>query len=177
MWRLALPLLLFLGLGVLLYSGLGKDPKLIPSPLIGKAAPTFALESLHQPDQQVESVQLQGQPYLLNVFASWCAACRIEHPVLEAYAKAGKVRLVGLNYKDRREDAVAWLRRFGDPYSAIAWDFDGRVGMDYGVYGAPETFLIDGAGVIRYKHVGPVTVELMEETLLPMLADAARPGP
>ncbi|MEZ5440278.1 MAG: DsbE family thiol:disulfide interchange protein [Lysobacterales bacterium] len=169
-WRLALPLLLFVALGVLLFSGLGKDPKLIPSPLVGKPAPAFAIENLRDPDARVDSAQLRGQPYLLNVFASWCAACRIEHPVLEAYARQGKVRLIGLNYKDRREDAIAWLQRFGDPYEAVAWDIDGRVGLDYGVYGAPETFVVDAQGIIRYKHVGPVSPDVMEQTILPLLA-------
>ena len=168
-WRLALPLLLFVALGVLLFSGLGKDPKLIPSPLIGKPAPAFAIEHLRDPDARVDSAQLQGQPYLLNVFASWCAACRIEHPVLEAYARQGKVRLIGLNYKDRREDAIAWLQRFGDPYEAVAWDVDGRVGLDYGVYGAPETFVVDAQGIIRYKVVGAISPEIMEQEILPRL--------
>ena len=169
-WRLALPLLLFVALGVLLFSGLGKDPKLIPSPLVGKPAPAFAIENLRDPDARVDSAQLRGQPYLLNVFASWCAACRIEHPVLDAYARQGKVRLIGLNYKDRREDAIAWLQRFGDPYEAVAWDIDGRVGLDYGVYGAPETFVVDAQGIIRYKHVGPISPDVMEQTILPLLA-------
>ena len=167
--RLALPLLLFVALAALLFSGLGKDPKLIPSPLIGKPAPAFSVEALHQPDRQVSAEGLKGEPYLLNVFASWCAACRIEHPVLAEYARRGQIKLVGLNYKDQRADAIAWLSRFGDPYADVAWDIDGRVGLDYGVYGAPETFVVDAGGVIRYKYVGPITPEIMETQILPLL--------
>jgi cytochrome c biogenesis protein CcmG/thiol:disulfide interchange protein DsbE len=167
--RLLLPLLLFIALAALLFSGLGKDPKLVPSPLIGKPAPAFSLESLHQPERQVSADSLKGEAYLLNVFASWCAACRIEHPVLEEYVRRGQIKLVGLNYKDQRSDAIAWLRRFGDPYAEIAWDIDGRVGIDYGVYGAPETFVVDAAGIIRYKHVGPISPEIMETQILPLL--------
>jgi cytochrome c biogenesis protein CcmG, thiol:disulfide interchange protein DsbE len=171
MGRLLLPLLAFFALGVLLFNGLGKDPRIVPSVLIDKPAPAFDLPELRAADQRVSSESLKGEPYLLNVWASWCFACRIEHPVITDLAKSGLVRVVGFNYKDAPEDAKRWLAQFGDPYSDIAQDLDGRIAIEFGVYGAPESFLIDGQGVIRHKIIGPLTPEIVEREIKPKLAE------
>ncbi len=169
MIRYAAPLALFVLLAALLASGLGKDPRIVPSPLIDQPAPSFELPNLGAPEQVVQSTDLQGKPYVLNVWASWCAACRIEHPVVEALAASGRVDVIGLNWKDQPDDARQWLRRFGDPYRVNLMDQDGRVGIEFGVYGAPETFLIDAGGVIRFKWVGPLTDEIIQREILPRL--------
>jgi cytochrome c biogenesis protein CcmG, thiol:disulfide interchange protein DsbE len=171
MGRLLLPLLAFFALGVLLFNGLGKDPRIVPSVLIDKPAPAFDLPELRAADQRVSSESLKGEPYLLNVWASWCFACRIEHPVITDLAQSGLVRVVGFNYKDAPEDAKRWLAQFGDPYSDIAQDLDGRIAIEFGVYGAPESFLIDGQGVIRHKIIGPLTPEIVEREIKPKLAE------
>ncbi len=168
--RFALPLLIFAGLGVLLYFGLHNDPRYVPSPLIDKPAPEFTLPELRDTTQTVSRAGLLGKPYLLNVWGSWCVACQQEHPVLMQYARLQSLPLIGLNWKDDPEDAKRWLRRFGDPYAAIALDVQGRVGIDFGVYGAPETFLIDGQGTIRWKHVGPITPEVIRDEIEPLAA-------
>lgn len=171
--RLFIPLALFGGLAVLLWSGLGKDPTILPSALLDKPIPTFSATKLREPDAPIDSQSLTGEPYLLNVFASWCASCRIEHPVLDAYARRGELKLVGLNYRDQREDALAWLNRFGDPYAEIIWDPEGRLGIDFGITGAPESFVVDAQGIVRYKVVGPVSPEIMEREILPRLRQGA----
>ncbi len=168
--RTLIPLLLFIALGVLLYSGLGKDTRYVPSPLIDKPAKAFTLPELRDRTKQVSSSQFAGKPYLLNVWGSWCVACQEEHPVLMDYAKSKRIALVGLNWKDDETTALRWLSTFGDPYDAIAVDADGRVAIDYGVYGAPETFLIDGQGVIRFKQVGPLSAEVIAKEIEPRLA-------
>jgi cytochrome c biogenesis protein CcmG/thiol:disulfide interchange protein DsbE len=168
--RYLIPLLLFLGLGVLLFSGLGKDTRYVPSPLIDKPAAAFVLPELRDNTRSIDAKQFTGTPYLLNVWGSWCVACQQEHPVLMAYAKTKKIPLVGLNWKDDNETALRWLAALGDPYDAIPVDADGRVAIDYGVYGAPETFLIDGNGVIRFKQVGPLTPEIIATEIEPRLA-------
>jgi cytochrome c biogenesis protein CcmG/thiol:disulfide interchange protein DsbE len=168
--RFAIPLLLFLGLGVLLYAGLGKDTRYVPSPLIDKPAAAFALPELRDPSRTIDSKALSGQPYLLNVWGSWCVACQEEHPVLMRYAQRKRVPLVGLNWKDEPDTARRWLAQLGDPYDAIPVDADGRVAIDYGVYGAPETFLVDGQGVIRFKYIGPLTDEIIAKEIEPRLA-------
>ena len=167
-----LPLVLFAALSVLLLVGLNNaDTKsLIPSPLIGKPAPAFFLPVLGDQQRRISNENLKGKPYLLNVWASWCYACRIEHPVIEELAAQNLLPIIGLNYKDEPQDAVAWLERFGDPYSLILSDLDGRTGIDFGVYGAPETFLVDAQGRIRYKHIGPLSPEIVNQELLPSLA-------
>jgi cytochrome c biogenesis protein CcmG/thiol:disulfide interchange protein DsbE len=170
MWRYLLPLLMAIALGVLLFAGLGKDPKIIPSPLIDKPAPVFDLPELNQPDLRITNSTFAGQPYLLNVWASWCAVCQIEHPVIEALAREGIVRVVGLNWKDQPQDAKRWLAQFGNPYTDVPADVSGQVGIDFGVYGAPETFLIDPQGVIRFKHVGELTPEVIDAEIRPRLA-------
>jgi cytochrome c biogenesis protein CcmG/thiol:disulfide interchange protein DsbE len=171
MMRFGMPLAVFVLLVLLLGIGLGLNPREVPSPLIGKPAPAFRLPELHAPERTFSPQELAGQVWILNVWASWCAACREEHPVLEALAKSRAVPIYGLNYKDRREDAIRWLKQFGDPYRLSVFDVEGRVGIDYGVYGVPETYVIDKRGVIRYKRIGPVTPEIVEKKLLPLIRE------
>jgi len=146
----------------------GRDPKEIPSPLIGKPAPAFTLPVLAQTDQSWSPEKMRGQVWLLNVWASWCAPCLVEHPELLKLARAKTLPLIGFNYKDEPGAAVAWLDKHGNPYTTIVADRNGRAAFDYGVYGVPETFLIDRNGTIRYKHVGPLTVDEIANKLLPM---------
>jgi cytochrome c biogenesis protein CcmG, thiol:disulfide interchange protein DsbE len=174
MMRYALPLGVFVALVLLLGVGLSLDPREVPSPLINKPAPPFQLPLLHQPEKSFSPREMQGKVWMLNVWASWCAACREEHPVLADFARSGPTPLYGLNYKDRRNDAIAWLRRFGDPYVASLVDADGRIGIDYGVYGVPETYVIDKQGVIRYKRIGPVTPAILKERIVPLIAELNR---
>lgn len=164
-----LPLALFVVLAVFLAIGLKLDPKQIPSPLIGKAAPSFSLPILASPEKNLTTQDLQGKVWLLNVWASWCVSCRQEHPVLLELAKMNPVTIIGLNYKDEAAAAGSWLQQLGNPYHASVMDADGRVGIDYGVYGVPETFVIDKRGVIRYKHTGPVEPGDLEGIFLPLL--------
>ena len=168
MSRFLLPLALFVGLVIFLAIGLRRDPHEVPSPLINKPAPAFQLPQLHEQAKTFSPQEMRGKVWLLNVWASWCISCREEHPVLLALARSGEVLLYGLNYKDQRNDAIAWLDELGNPYLLSAADLDGRVGIDYGVYGAPETYLIDRDGVIRFKHIGPLTPEVIQGTLLPL---------
>lgn len=169
--KLLIPLAIFAVLFAFLLVGLGLNPREVPSPLIGKPAPAFELKKLHSPGDAFGTADMKGQVWLLNVWASWCVACREEHPVLNELAKANIVPLVGLNYKDEPAAGLQWLRQHGDPYKLSVVDRDGRVGIDYGVYGVPETFLIDKAGVIRYKHIGPVSVESLERKILPLVRE------
>ena len=164
-----IPLAVFIALAAFFAIGLTRDPRVVPSPFIDKPAPAFRLEQLHEPKLAFAPEEMKGKVWLLNVWASWCASCRVEHPLLVEMARNKVAPIVGLNYKDKREDAVAWLGKFGDPYQLSAWDIEGRVGIDYGVYGAPETFLIDKQGVIRYKQIGPITPEALEKTILPLI--------
>ena len=152
----------------------GRDPKELPSPLIGKPAPAFALPLLAQTDQIWSPEKMRGQVWLLNVWASWCAPCLVEHPELLKLARAKTLPLIGFNYKDEPGAAVAWLDKHGNPYTTIVADRNGRAAFDYGVYGVPETFLIDRNGTIRYKHVGPLTVDVIANKLLPMAQALAR---
>jgi cytochrome c biogenesis protein CcmG, thiol:disulfide interchange protein DsbE len=167
--KFLVPLAVFLLLAGFFAVGLTRDPRTVPSPFIDKPAPAFRLEQLHQPKLAFAPEDMKGKVWMLNVWASWCVSCRIEHPLLVEMARQKSVPIVGLNYKDKREDAMQWLAKFGDPYSLSAWDIDGRVGIDYGVYGAPETFLIDKQGVIRHKQIGPITPEALEKTILPLI--------
>ncbi len=169
MKRAVLPLVVFVALALLLGVGLQLNPREVPSPLMNKPAPAFNLPQLHQPDQTLGPEALRGQVWLLNVWASWCTSCRLEHPVLVDLARSARVPIYGLNYKDQRSDALVWLERFGNPYQATMYDPKGLVGLDYGVYGTPETFVIDQQGVIRHKQVGPLTVEVLEKTILPLV--------
>jgi cytochrome c biogenesis protein CcmG, thiol:disulfide interchange protein DsbE len=167
--RFGLPLGVFLALVVLLAVGLNLNPREVPSPLIDKPAPAFELPQLHAPERTFSPQSMKGQVWILNVWASWCVACREEHAVLVDLAKSGVVPILGLNYKDRRDDALGWLKRFGDPYRISLVDLNGKVGIDYGVYGVPETYVIDKQGVIRYKRIGPVTPEILQTKILPLV--------
>lgn len=159
----------FAALVALLAVGLTRNPREVPSPLIGKPAPAFELPLVHEPDKKLAARDQLGSVWLLNVWASWCVACRDEHPILVDYVRRGELKVVGLNYKDKREDALAWLKRYGNPYRFSFYDIEGRVGLDYGVYGVPETYVIDKKGVIRYKRIGPVTPEVMARTIVPLV--------
>jgi cytochrome c biogenesis protein CcmG/thiol:disulfide interchange protein DsbE len=167
--RFVIPLALLGVMSVFLFVGLGRDPREVPSPLIGKPAPGFTLARLDSDTATFSPAELKGKVWLLNVWASWCVACREEHPLLVDLAKAGVLPIYGLNYKDEPEAARAWLARYGNPYVASVIDRDGRIGIDYGVYGVPETFLIDGEGVVRYKRIGPLRGEHVEKHILPLL--------
>lgn len=174
MRRFLIPLGIFLVLVLFLGVGLRLNPREIPSPFIGKAAPAFTLTQLHEPERQFSPQDMQGKVWLLNVWASWCVSCRQEHPVLMEFSKQGVLPILGLNYKDGREDGIGWLAQFGNPYTLSAFDSNGRIGIDYGVYGVPETFLIDKQGVIRYKHVGPLTPKVISDKLLPLIKELNR---
>ncbi len=169
MTRFLVPLGVFAVLVIFLWAGLYLNPREIPSPLIDKPAPEFTLPQLHDPDKQIGRDDLLGKVTLLNVWASWCAACREEHPLLVELASTGQVAIYGLNYKDAREDALRWLQELGDPYLASAFDNHGNVGIDYGVYGVPETYVIDREGIIRYKVIGPLTPDKLKNTVLPLV--------
>ena len=169
--RFVVPLGLFLVLVGFLAVGLKLDPREVPSPLIGKPAPGFALTRLDDADKTVRREDMLGKVWMLNVWASWCAACREEHPHLLAFARRKQMPIFGLNYKDTRRDGVGWLARFGDPYEASLFDPEGRVGIDFGVYGVPETFIIDKQGVIRFKQIGPVTPTVIETRIVPLLKE------
>jgi len=167
--RFLLPLGIFVLLAVFLAIGLTRDPREVPSPLIDKPAPAFTLHELHAPGKSLSAADLKGQVWLLNVWASWCVSCREEHPLLVELGKANVVPIYGLNYKDKPDAAMAWLGEMGNPYKASIVDGDGRVGIDYGVYGVPETFVIDREGIVRYKQIGPVTPQALKEKILPLV--------
>jgi cytochrome c biogenesis protein CcmG/thiol:disulfide interchange protein DsbE len=167
--RWSLPLAVFAVLLAFLAIGLTRDPREVPSPLVGKPAPAFTLAQLHAPGKTLGTDDLRGQVWLLNVWASWCVSCRVEHPLLLELSRANIVPVIGLDYKDKPEDGKAWLAQHGDPYRTSIVDADGRVGIDWGVYGVPETFVIDKAGVIRHKHIGPVTADALRQTILPLV--------
>jgi cytochrome c biogenesis protein CcmG/thiol:disulfide interchange protein DsbE len=169
--RFLLPLSIFIVLAGFLAYGLQLNPREVPSPLIDKAAPAFNVAQLHAADQQISPENMKGKVWLLNVWASWCVSCRQEHPILVDLARRNIVPIIGLNYKDQREAGLAWLNQHGDPYLLSAYDLDGRIGIDYGVYGVPETFLIDKNGVIRYKHIGPVTEDALNNKILPKIKE------
>jgi cytochrome c biogenesis protein CcmG/thiol:disulfide interchange protein DsbE len=162
------PLGIFLVMLVFLAVGLRLDPREVPSPLIDKPAPSFDLPVLQQPGKRFSPAEMRGKVWLLNVWASWCVSCREEHPHLVALSKQKLIPLLGLDYKDEPQAALAWLRQFGDPYDFSLEDRDGRIGIDYGVYGVPETYLIDREGVIRYKRIGVLTPEILQEKVLPL---------
>jgi cytochrome c biogenesis protein CcmG/thiol:disulfide interchange protein DsbE len=172
--RFLLPLGIFIALVALLGIGLTLDPREVPSPLIGKAAPHFELPQLHEETKTFSEKDMLGKVWVLNVWASWCVSCREEHPVLLDLARSGAIPVYGLDYKDKREDGLAWLKSQGDPYQLSIFDSDGRVGIDYGVYGVPETYLIDRKGIIRYKRIGPLTPDIVKNKLVPMAKELAR---
>lgn len=157
--------------------GLGRDPKIVPSVLIDRPVPEFALEALPDRGRPLSSADLKGEVTLVNIFGSWCVACIAEHPVLVAIGKTGEVPIHGIAWREKDpRDAMRWLGRHGDPYDLVGHDADSRVAIDFGVTGAPETFVVDAGGVIRYKHIGPVTPEVWENTLKPLIAQLRKPS-
>ena len=169
--RFFVPLFVFGVLVVFLYIGLGLNPREVPSPLIGKPAPEFNLPTLHHPKLSFARKDMLGKVWLLNVWASWCVTCRQEHPLLVEMSRRQLVPLYGLNYKDTRDAAIQWLNNLGNPYNASLYDEDGQVGIDFGVYGVPETFVIDKQGVIRYKQIGALTPEALRDKILPLVRE------
>ena len=169
--KLAWTIMAFALLVALLAAGLGLNPREVPSPLIGKPAPHFELPLLAAPDKTFSQKDLLGKVWILNVWASWCPPCLVEHPVVTALAKSQIAPVIGLNYKDAREDALPWLVRNGDPFQFSVFDAAGRIGIDYGVYGVPETYVIDRNGVIRYKHIGPLTPEIAQKKIAPLVKE------
>jgi cytochrome c biogenesis protein CcmG/thiol:disulfide interchange protein DsbE len=169
--KLLIPLAVFLVLCGFFFVGLFLNPREIPSPLIDKPAPQFKLTQLHTPGETISTADMKGKVWLLNVWASWCVSCREEHPLLVELGRANIVPIVGLNYKDEPAAGMQWLQRLGNPYTVSAVDRDGRVGIDWGVYGVPETFVVDKQGIIRYKQIGPVTAEALETKILPLVRE------
>ena len=167
-WLMLVPLAVFLGMAWFLYRGLYLDPTELPSAMIDKPFPAFSLPAV-EGDKTLTEADLKGKPALVNVWATWCISCRVEHPVLVELAKTRSVLMYGLNYKDQPDKAVEWLARLGNPYLSSLADTNGLVGIDLGVYGVPETFVIDKDGMIRYKHIGPVTDEALQGTILPLM--------
>jgi cytochrome c biogenesis protein CcmG/thiol:disulfide interchange protein DsbE len=186
MLKYIIPLILFIILAIFLAVGLNLNPSEIPSPLLNKPAPAFSApklqmtakdggnvaigrEPMRPPEAKLSNADLKGQVWLLNVWASWCVSCREEHPVLNQFAQQKTVTIIGLNYKDDPPAAKNWLETLGNPYNVSIMDQDGRIGIDWGVYGVPETFVMDKKGIVRYKHTGPVTLEAIQQTLLPLI--------
>ena len=169
--KAVVPLVVFVALGAVLAVGLTRDPREIPSPLIDKPAPAFKAPRLGAADQSFSRDDMKGKVWLINVWASWCVACREEHPLLTAFARERLVPLIGLDYKDEAPAALDFLAQRGDPYDLSVMDRDGRIGIDFGVYGVPETFVIDKAGVIRYKQIGPLTAEVLRDKIKPLIAE------
>jgi cytochrome c biogenesis protein CcmG/thiol:disulfide interchange protein DsbE len=174
MWRYLIPIVLFLALVGVFAVQLGEDPSVIPSPLIGKPAPTFELPSVEDPQSNVSSATLKGRMYVLNAWGTWCPPCYQEHPVLVEIAKNSAVPLIGLNWKDELPKAQQWLQELGNPYEMTAFDAEGKVGIDWGVYAAPETFLVNAQGIIVHKHIGPITLEIWQREFLPRIQEALR---
>lgn len=171
MMRFILPFVVFLIMAAFMYVGLGLNPHEVPSPLVGKTAPAFTLPQLHEPAKQFSPQDMKGKVWLFNVWASWCTACENEHPVFLELSRQNLVPIYGMDYKDKREDGEAWLRKHGNPYALVVSDAEGRVGIDYGVYGVPETYVIDKQGVIQHKHIGAVTPEILDEKIIPLVKE------
>lgn len=178
MWKFLLPAVLFAALAALFIVGLNpqRDIHALPSPLIGNPAPQFTLTDVLDPSRQVSSASLEGQVYVFNVWATWCAGCRQEHETLLAIAQQNVVPIVGLDWNDDRDRATRWLKQLGNPYTQVAFDNEGRVAIDWGVYGAPETFLVDTHGQVLFKHIAPLTMEIWQQEFLPRIAAARRGG-
>ena len=167
--KFLIPLVLFIALAVLLGIGLGLNPKEVPSPLVGKPAPRLSLPALDDPERIVTTEEFRGKPWLLNVWATWCVSCRAEHRLLVELSKHTNVPIVGLDYKDEADAAKQWLRQLGNPYVVTAFDERGRIAIDWGVYGTPETYVIDKDGIIRYKQIGPIDANVLQEKILPLI--------
>jgi cytochrome c biogenesis protein CcmG, thiol:disulfide interchange protein DsbE len=171
MYRYLAPFFVFAGLVVLFVFGLHNDPKLVPSPFIDKPIPVFELPGLRDPSAKISSDSMKGEVALLNVWATWCIPCRQEHPLLVDLAGSSSVKIYGLNYKDVRDDAIVWLEKLGDPYQQVFFDEEGKTGIDLGVYGVPETFVLDAQGIVRYKHIGPLTADIMRDVVRPIISE------
>lgn len=169
--RFLIPFGLFIVVVGFLAVGLTLNPRELPSPLVGKAAPEFSLPQLHDPGKVISSNDLKGKVWLLNFWASWCGGCKDEHPVLIRLAQSGEVPIYGMDYKDQRSEALAWLKEWGNPYQIVAVDEPGRIGINYGVYGVPETYVIDKVGVIRYKQIGPLREDILEKKIMPLVRE------
>jgi len=174
--RYLVPLALFAAVVAFLGVGLGLNPREVPSPLIGKPAPAFQLPRLDDPTKTISREDMLGKVWMLNVWASWCAPCREEHPLVIDIARRKLVPVYGLNYKDKHAAATGWLANLGNPYQANLVDADGRVGIDFGVYGVPETFIIDRQGIVRMKHIGPLTPQVVREKVEPLLKELNAQG-
>ena len=170
--------LFFVGLMGLLFYGVKQSDRpnrdALPSPLIGKQAPDFDLPLLHHPEKRLTLADMRGKPFVMNVWGSWCPECRVEHPVIARFAYTKRVRFVGYNLKDEREDAIRWLEQYDNPYSDVIADIDGRTAIDWGIYGAPETFLVDAQGIVRWKYTGPLTTEVVADQLMPLVEQLER---
>jgi cytochrome c biogenesis protein CcmG/thiol:disulfide interchange protein DsbE len=177
MIKYLLPVGLFAVLVGFLYFGLGRDTRTLPSPLIGKSAPIFELPRLDDPTRTFSNRELAGKPYVLNVWGTWCVGCRQEHGALLEIARRGEVPIIGLNWNDDREQALVWLRQLGDPYVVSAFDGEGRAAIDWGVYGAPETFLVGADGRVLKKHIAPITLQVWEQEFVPLLDQAREVSP
>lgn len=175
MWRYLIPVGLFAALIAFFYTGIGRDKETLPSPLIGKPAPQWQLSRLDDPSQTVSGSDFAGKPYVLNVWATWCVACREEHATLLEIAQRGEAPIVGIDWKDDREQAQRWLQQLGNPYTVTGFDDEGRAAIDWGVYGAPETFLVDAQGVVAFKHIAPMTIDVWEREFLPRLKGGSAP--
>lgn len=171
MARFILPFVIFMIVAIFLFIGLGLNPREVPSPLVGKPAPAFSLPQLHEPEKQFSLQDMKGKVWLFNVWASWCTACEYEHPLFMELSRQNLVPIYGMDYKDKREDGMAWLQKHGNPYTLVVSDAEGRVGIDYGVYGVPETYVIDKQGVIQYKQIGGVTERDLTEKILPLVKE------
>lgn len=169
--KFLLPLIAFAVLVALLFAGLSNDPRKVPSPLVNKATPDFELPRLSEPGVMFSPKMLLGKVWALNIWASWCNGCRVEHPVLNELARQDLISIVGFDYKDTNDQAKAWLDRLGNPYRLVVTDQKGSVGFDYGVYGVPETFFIDKKGIIRYKHIGPISYKDLTEIIIPLIKE------
>ena len=169
-----IPLLVFLVVSIFLAVGLRFNSKDVPSPLINQQAPNFQLPRLLVEEESFSPVEMHGKVWLLNVWASWCVSCRSEHQILNEFSSGKESELIGLNYKDSKMEAISWLRELGNPYNKIASDVDGSAGIDWGVYGVPETFVVDAEGVIRFKHIGPLNRKVLKEVISPLVLKLAR---
>ncbi len=178
MWKFLLPFAAFVALAVLFAFGLNpnRDIHALPSPLIGKPAPAFSLTDVMDPNRAVSNAAFKGQVYVVNVWGTWCQECRVEHEELLAIAQQRVVPIIGLVYMDQRDKAKQWLEQLGNPYAAVAFDSDGRTAIDWGVYGAPETFLVNAQGRVIYKFISPMTPEIWQHEFLPRIAAARRAG-
>lgn len=172
--RFLIPFALFAVLIYFFFVGLSLNPREIPSPLVNKPAPPFNLPQLHEPSKNLGVEDMRGKVWIFNVWASWCVSCREEHPLWVAFARNNSLPIVGLNYKDKRPEALNWLLQLGNPYVVSVMDSEGRTGIDYGVYGVPETYVIDRQGIIRMKHIGPINEVVLQAKILPMVKELSK---